>query len=130
MGQHRDTKLTLGDLIAAKAAKAERVNRSEEVYIDSLGGTTTMQAPAREVVYKAIDMQGDTADNVYSNTYVVYNSIPLFRDPELLAAYEVKDNLEIVARLLEPYEINELAGRAMMLGGYAKPEEAAKGVKN
>jgi hypothetical protein len=125
-----DKKLTLADLIAKKAEKEAKQNRTEDVYIESLGGHITIQNPPRSVIYKAIDMMGDSAeDNVYANAYLIYHSVKMFQEKELHDAYEVKDPVEIVGKLLEPVEINEVATKIMTLAGFAKPEDVEKNLK-
>jgi hypothetical protein len=133
MGISRDTKLTLADLVAKKAAKEARSTQTKDVYVHSLEGNITLEIPTRDTVYKMIDMQGDgsnMADVVYANAFLVYHAVPLFRDPELLEAYDVKDKIEIVGKLLEPFEINEVAGLVMKLAGFTKPEAIEESTKN
>lgn len=127
----RDTKLTLEALIAKKAEKEAERSRSEEVYIDSLGGAITVTTPSRNIFYKAMDMAGDTlSSQVYANKFLIYNAVPVFRSKELLEAYEVSDNVEIVDILLTMAEINELTEKLMVLGGITKPEKVQEEVKN
>lgn len=127
----RDVKLTLAALIAKKADKEAARNRSEDMYIESLGGSITVTAPNRSIFYKAVDMTEDTLESqVYSNMFLVYNAVSLFRNQELLEAYEVIDNVEIVDRLLTVAEIKEVANKVMVLGGFSKPEEVQEEIKN
>lgn len=129
--KERDVKLTLSALIAKKAEKEAARNRSEDMYIESLGGSITVTAPSRSIFYKAIDMTEDTVESqVYSNMFLVYNAVSLFRNQELLDAYEVIDNVDIVDRLLTIAEIKEVANKVMELGGFSKPEEVQEEVKN
>lgn len=129
--KERDVKLTLSALIAKKAEKEAARNRFEDMYIESLGGSITVTAPSRSIFYKAIDMTEDTVESqVYSNMFLVYNAVSLFRNQELLDAYEVIDNVDIVDRLLTIAEIKEVANKVMELGGFSKPEEVQEEVKN
>lgn len=127
----RDVKLTLASLIAKKADKEAARNRSEDMYIESLGGSITVTAPNRSVFYKAVDMTEDSVESqVYSNMFLIYNSVSLFRNQELLEAYDVIDNVEIVDRLLTVVEIKEVANKVMELGGFAKPAKEKEELKN
>lgn len=129
--QKRDVKLTLSALIAKKADKEAARNRSEDMYIESLGGCITIDVPIRSILYKAIDMTGDTTESqVYANMFIIYNAVSLFRNPELLEAYDIKDNVEIVDRLLTIAEIREVAERVLELAGFSKPEEVKQEQKN
>lgn len=127
----RDVKLTLSALIAKKADKEAARNRSEDMYIESLGGSITVTAPNRSIFYKAVDMTEDSVESqVYSNMFLIYNSVSLFRNQELLEAYDVIDNVEIVDRLLTVVEIKEVANKVMELGGFANPTKEKEELKN
>lgn len=127
----REVKLTLADLIAKKAAKEAQQNRTEDVYIDSLGGSISVHNPNKSVIYKVMGKMGENIeDNVYANAELIYHSVKYFQNAELLEAYEVKEPVEIVGKLLEPYEINEVATRIMEISGFAKPEEVESNIKN
>ncbi|MWC26632.1 phage tail assembly chaperone [Paenibacillus sp. MMS18-CY102] len=133
MSKAKNTKLTLAALIEKKAAREVRANRTEEVFVDSLDGMLTLSVPPKDIVYKSIDMQQEgnsVADTMYSNALVIYHSVELFRDPELLKAYEVSDNIEIVSKILEPYEVNDIAVKVLELGGYSKPGATQADLKN
>lgn len=129
--QKRDVKLTLTDLVAKKAEKEAARTRSEDVYVESLGGYLTVQSPPRNIFFKSIDMSGDTTESqVYANMFLIYNSVSLFRNSELLAEYDVTDNVEIVEKLLEFHEIKDLAEKAMELSGFMKPQKLDEEIKN
>lgn len=127
----KDIKLTLADLIAKKAEKEAQQNKIEDIYIESLGGSITIQSPSKSIVYKAIDMTTDKIeDKMLANCYLIYNSVKDFQKPELHEAYEIKDPLQIVEKLLEPFEINEVANKIMELSGFSKPEQIEEDLKN
>lgn len=134
MSNHkRDVKLTLADLIAKKADKEAARTRTKDVYVESLGGLITIQAPERSVLYKGMDMIGDNSnaeDTMYANAFLIYNSVKDFREPDLLAAYEVKDPIEIVGKLLELFEIAEVSEEILALTGFSKPEKVKNDTKN
>jgi Phage XkdN-like tail assembly chaperone protein, TAC len=65
---------------------------------------------------------------MYANAYLVYESVPMFQDKRLHEAYEVKEPVQIVEKLLLPVEIKEVAEKAMELAGFTKkdPIESVK----
>jgi len=131
MAKDRNVKLALADLIAKKAAKEAAQNRTEEVYVDSLEGSLTIHVPPRSSIYKAMDMGGDNMeDSMYSNAFLIYHAVKEFQSQELLEAYGVKDNIDIVFSLLTPVEIAEVSTKIMQLSGYAKPEQIQSNLKN
>ncbi|SDT22105.1 hypothetical protein SAMN05444162_3455 [Paenibacillaceae bacterium GAS479] len=132
MSKQRDTKLTLADLIAKKADKQAVKFKSEDVYIDGLGGTVTITVPSKSVIYKAIDMMDRTSleSVMYANCFLIYNSIKELQSAELLEAYDISDNVLIVDELLTIAEVNELTNKIMVLAGVNKPEEVESELKN
>lgn len=131
MSMDRGVKLTLSDLIAKKAQKEAAQNRTEDVFIEGLQGCITVHNPDKKILYKAIDMMGEsTEDTIYANAFLIYNAVKDFQSPELLKAYEVKDNVEIVFKLLTLAEISDVATTIMELTGFAKPEQVKKNLKN
>lgn len=126
--QHkRDVKLTLADLIAAKATKEAQRSVTADVYIASLGGCITVYRPERKVLYKAGDLAGETmAEKMYSNAYLVYNSCKSLQTTDLQEAYGVSDPIDIVYALLDPIEINDAAEKIMEISGFTRVEEEVK----
>lgn len=124
----RDTKLTLNDLIAKKAAKEAAQNFSEDIYIDSLEGCITVTNPGKSAVYKCMDMMDreSTETTIYANAYLIYHAVKVFQDATLQEAYECKDPIEIVGKLLTPIEIGEVAYRITELCGFGKVDEEIK----
>lgn len=129
--QHtRDTKLTLSDLIAKKAAKEAQKTVTAEVFIPSLEGSITVFRPDRHVLYKSGDMSGETiSEKMYANAFLVYNSCKAFQTPELQEAYGVSDPVDIVSEMLDPIEIQEVAEKITQISGWTKVE-ATQEVKN
>lgn len=124
----RDTKLTLSDLIAKKAAKEAAQNFSEDIYVDSLEGCITVTNPGKSALYKCMDMvdRESTETTIYANAYLIYHSVKVFQDSALQDAYECKDPIEIVGKLLTPVEIGEVATRIIELSGFTKVDEETK----
>ncbi|MDN4093576.1 hypothetical protein QYF48_12195 [Brevibacillus agri] len=130
MANKRDTKLTLADLIAKKAAKEESSkNKTTSIYVKSLDGELEIEVPNRKIIYQVIDMTGESMESkMYANAYLVYHSVKLFRQPEMIEGKS--DPVDIVFDMLEPYEIGEIQSKIMELSGFVKPEETFEELKN
>lgn len=122
-------KLTLAEIIAKKAEKKNKEHTTEDVFVESLGGDITIRRVSKEIVYRALDMMGETAsNNVYANAYIVYHGVAEFQSQEL--TNDEKEPVNVVYNLLELYEISDLASKIMKLSGVIKPEDTANEVKN
>lgn len=117
MNKKQYQKITLQELIAKKeqrlAAKAKP--KTIDCYVESLGGTVTLQAPSVEAVSDALKMGEDGG-----NAYTVYQCCvePNLKDPELREAYGAADPVEIVDLIFEPGEVAALSIECMKLAGY------------
>lgn len=125
----KETKLVLADLIAKKLEKESKRAKTEDVFIESLGGDVTVQVPEDRVVMKAIDMMKDESMEgiMEAYVYVIYHSVELFKNTELHNEYEVQVPTDIVYKLLELNERLELGDKIMKLSGLA---DLNKKVKN
>lgn len=96
-------KLTIADLIAKKTEKEKKKHESKLFYVESLGGEVLLERPEDDVILKALDMFKDESLSSIMEGYIflIYNSVALFRNPELHKEYEVLDPLDIVSKLLE-----------------------------
>lgn len=96
-------KLTIADLIAKKTEKEKKRHETKSFYVESLGGEVLLERPDDETILKAVDMFKDETLSGIMDGYIflIYNSIALFRNPELHKEYEVLDPLDIVSKLLE-----------------------------
>lgn len=128
MSKSHNTKLTLNDLIAKKAEKANKRNKTEDVYLDSLGGMVTIRVPEDRVILKAMDMMKDeTIEGVMqAYVYAIYYSVDLFQDPKLHEEYEVQDPTDIVVKLLDLGERLSLGDQIMKLSGLADIDKTVK----
>lgn len=103
-------KLTAKDLIAKQLEKSQK-KPPITVFVPSLGGELTFEAPDREAIIDLLDGATDVAtgggmkamyDAFKKTMYMLCDTL---RDPELHEAYGVKDPLEIVDKLFEPQEV-------------------------
>ncbi|MCY9529171.1 hypothetical protein M5X04_07455 [Paenibacillus alvei] len=122
-------KLTLADLVAAKLGKEKAKNKKQEFYVNSLGGTVTLETPEEGVVIKAADMLTENSLSciLESYKYLIYNSVPLFRSTELHAEYEVQDPIDIVPKLLE---VNERISMGEAINKMANISGMEENIKN
>lgn len=127
----RDTKLTIADLIAKKTEKLNKQNKTQEYHVESLDGTITIEAPNKKIIYQAVDMRSDKFEDIMSaNIFVVYNSVKFFQDKSLQEAWEVVEPTDVVEKILDIWEINEIATIAMDISGFKKPGQIEDDVKN
>lgn len=97
-------KATLEDLIARKsqAMKAQMVIK--EIEIPVLGMSVTVEKQPLARVLNLIDKYKDDdslASKFEMYKELIYMSVPLFRSQQLLDAYDVVDNLDIITILFE-----------------------------
>ena len=103
-------KLTIADLVAKKTEKEKKKHESKPFYVESLGGEVLLERPEDDVILKALDTFKDESLSSIMEGYIflIYNSVALFRNPELHKEYEVLDPLDIVSKLLELSERMEM----------------------
>lgn len=77
---------------------------------------------------------GDTSVLLRSCASVIYDCCPALQEPELHAALGVTDPYDVVWKLMEPYEIDQLGGRLYkwlgLIGDKAEIEAAEDAAKN
>ncbi|MDF2612779.1 MAG: hypothetical protein K0S71_565 [Clostridia bacterium] len=120
-------KLTIEQLIGAKDKKDKF--KVKEVYIESLDGSVLIQKCKDEVILNAMDSITKN-DNVVNMVQIfkelIYKSIPLFKNDELLKAYEVAEPIDIVSALLELGEIMTVGNEILKLYGFDGLEDEIK----
>lgn len=122
-------KLTLQDLITAKLKKDKDKDKKEEFYVDSLGGTVTIEMPDEDVLIRAMDMlqEQSMGSILESYKYLIYNCVPIFRSTELHQECDVQDPIDIVAKLLE---INERLAMGEVITRMSNMNQLDSDIKN
>lgn len=120
-------KLTIEMLIGARAKKEKFM--SKEIYIESLGGTIMLQKCKYDVILGVMD--SISRDSSMSNIIeifkeLIYKSVPLFRNADLLKEYEIAEPFDIVTELLELGEIVTVGNEILQMYGFDSVEEEVK----
>lgn len=128
----REVKLTLADIIAKKQAKATQEVKVEDVYVTSLGGSITVTAPSKKIIYQYADRlneakESGAAEVFLANCFLISQCVSSFRDAEFCGG----DIPEIaVHNLLEIDDINDLTTKINAMTGNDKSDKIAKDIKN
>lgn len=122
-------KLTLEDIIAKKLEKQNKRNKKGTFYVESLGGQVEYEVPDESTLLRAMDkFEAGSMEKINdAYVYLIYNSVPIIRNPELHEAYEVVDPLDIVSKVFELKERMNLGEKILKL---AKLDEIGEDVKN
>ena len=129
--QKTQNRLTLAALIDQKERILARKNQTCDLYIKSLGGTVTVQAPTPSLIEDVLEMKGGDGDK-----YMTFQSVidPCLRDSQIMDAYGVSDPMELVEKLFMPGEIAKISTECMKLAGYdagsVTPADQVEKVKN
>ena len=128
---NKNTKLTLDELIRRKVQiqEAKKQRKTQDLYIDSLGGTITITEPTKEILIDVTNMDKDT----YSiNKYVVYNCVtePNLKSQELQDTYECAEPYDIVDKLFSYGEVMQLGSYLNQLSGLTSGVEKLEEIKN
>ena len=128
---NKKTKLTLDELIRRKVQiqEAKKQRKTQDLYIDSLGGTITITEPTKEILIDVTNMDKDT----YSiNKYVVYNCVtePNLKSQELQDTYECAEPYDIVDKLFSYGEVMQLGSYLNQLSGLTSGVEKLEEIKN
>lgn len=127
---NKNTKLTLDELIRRKIQiqESKKQRKTQDLYIDSLGGTITITEPTKEILTDISNMGNDTY-NV--NKYAVYNCVtdPNLKSQELQEAYECAEPYDIVDKLFSYGEVTQIGSRLTELAGLTSGVNIAKDLK-
>jgi len=120
--------LKITDLLAQKEAIKKRNDAPKRgtFYVDSLGGSVTIEAPTRDIVNDALEME----DN--SDHFIVYQTViePNLKDSELQKEFGCVEPTDIVEKLFTIGEISSLAIESMELAGYTDKVTPVDELKN
>lgn len=123
------TKITLKELIAKREQMlaAKQTPKRQELFVKSLEGVITVQAPERAVILEAQEMGAEASD-----AYLVYQCVtePNLKDSELHRAFGCVEPLEIVDCIFSAGEVVSIAKQCLELGGYMDGVTVAESLKN
>ena len=122
------TKITLQALLARKEQMLEskKKKKKAELFIKSLDGTITIEAPDGALAKEAQEMD-ERGDN-----YLVYQCVvePCLKSKELQQSFGVVEPLDIVDAIFEPGEIPQIAVECIKLSGYIDGVKLVDEIKN
>lgn len=121
MSKESMKKLTLDDFIRRKeqSQRDKRTPKTDELYIESLGGTITVEEPNMSLIEdSATFASGEGTSESEANAYLVYQSIsePSLKTPELSTNDAPH---KIVFDLFRPGEVQAIAQHLMKMAGYS-----------
>ncbi|MEH6940776.1 phage tail assembly chaperone [Bacillus sp. JJ722] len=125
-------KITLTDVIKNKEKYQVRDDVTQDLIIDRLDGIITIQKPERSLCLETIQMAHDPNQADKSNVFVVYNSIvePNLKDKDLQKEFGCVEPQDIVEKIFEPGEVDEIAKACFALAGYGNSISKVKDLKN
>ena len=128
MAETKNKRLKLETLIAAKTKKEEQATK--ELEIPSLGGTVLAKKLSNEAiadVMDRIDAKAGMSEMLEVFKELIYKSVALFHNDELLKTYNCVEPYDIVSQLLELGEIMNLGNEILEMYGF---DTLADDVKN
>ena len=124
---NKNTKITLAELMARKEQMLEKRKTpvKQQLYIKSLDGTITIEAPTAALARDAQETENGDA-------YMVYSCVvePCLKSKELQEAFGCVEPMEIVEKIFSPGEIPQIAVECLKLAGYIDGVKAVNDVKN
>lgn len=121
-------KITIEDIFEQK-----NINKKKEMFFDSdkLGGRIDFEKINPS---KILELLQDASENKLSvhdtNLYIIYLSVPMFRNQKLLEKYEIKDSPYKVIELIFENDIMEITAFAdKILAFYGFDENKVKKLK-
>lgn len=126
------TKLTLTDLIKNKEKYQVKEDVKEELFIERLGASITIQKPDRSLCLESIQMANDPNQAEKADVFMVYNIVvePNLKDTTLHKEFGCTEPFDIVEKIFEVGEIPTIAGHGMLLAGYQNEMKMVKDLKN
>lgn len=97
-------KLTTADLIAAKTNRDKNPRKGKiSVDVPALGGSIECQKLGLDRIMGILDRYdaSEASQGIAFQRELIYAACPVFRDPELQQAYDVRDPIDIVEAVLD-----------------------------
>jgi hypothetical protein len=131
MGKKAD-KLTVLELMKQKEKYQVKKDVKEELYIERLEATITIQKPSNSLIVETMKMANDPNQSEHADKYLAYNIVvePNLKDTELHTVYDCVEPMDIVSELFEYFEIGSISQKGMELAGFGKDVGLVDEVKN
>lgn len=125
-------KLTLTDLIKDKEKIQPKSDATQDLLIDRLGASITIQRAERSLVLDTIALANDVQFKGDSDDFFVYNIVtePNLKDAEVQKAYGCAEPTDIVSKIFEVGEIARISEAGMKLAGYSANVTVVDDLKN
>lgn len=120
-------KLTVTDLLKNKE-KNDLVPVTEELFIERLDGSITIQKPSRTLVLESNGIKEEGAADIF----LMYNIVtePNLKDAELQKEFGCVEPTDIVEKVFSPGEIVSVVQHGLALGGYRDNVSKVTDLKN
>jgi hypothetical protein len=123
----KQTKITLQELLKRKEQmiEAKKQPKTAELFIKSLGGTITIEAPTAALARDAQEMDSGDA-------YLVYQCVtePCLKSKELQEGFGCVEPMDIVEKIFEAGEIPQISVECLKLAGYVDGVKLVEQTKN
>ncbi|OXS67522.1 hypothetical protein B1B04_22280 [Lysinibacillus sp. KCTC 33748] len=123
-------RLSVTDLMKEKEKYQVKDDVTETLIVERLGVEVVLRKPEKSLCIDTMKMARDENNDTDADAYMVYNTMvePDLKDAELQKAYGCTLPTDIVAKIFDPGEIEQLSGMALELAGYKKG--GVKAIKN
>jgi hypothetical protein len=122
-----ETKITLQELLRRKEQMLEskKTPKTAELFVKSLGGTITVEAPSASLARDAQEM-----DN--GDCYLVYQCVtePCLKSKELQGGFGCVEPMDIVGKIFDVGEIPQISVECLKLAGYVDGVKLVEQTKN
>lgn len=115
-------RLSVTDLLKEKEKYQVKDDVTETVIVERLGVEVVLRKPEKSLCVDTMKMARDENNDTDADVYMVYNTMvePNLKDAELQKEYGCTLPTDIVAKIFDPGEIEQLSGMALELAGYKK----------
>src|SRR5699024_12642399 len=116
----KKNKLTLKHLIENKDKITKEKKETQELYVEELDATITIEKPERSLVLDALELAQDENHDGNGDDFLVYNIVkePNLKDEELQKAYGCVEPSDVVHEIFSVGTITSIAQAGMELAGY------------
>jgi hypothetical protein len=113
--------LTIKDLIERKEQIKNKKQKTEKLYIESLGGNIRVKEPSGVLCNEVFMMAQDPDRGDRSDAHMVYNCViePNLKDQELQKEFGCVEPTDIVDMLFKPGEAAAISTHCVQMAGYS-----------
>lgn len=114
--------ITVADLLKQKDELKKKKQRTQKLYVESLGAEIVIQEPIKGLALEALEMAQDSTRSDKADAHVCYHCViePNLKDPELQKQFGCVEPTDIVDMIFLPGEVSAIGGHIMQLAGYGQ----------